>query len=128
NIPENVWLGVTVEAPSELPRIGSLRRLQSSIRFLSCEPLVEDLGVIDLSGIDWVIVGGESGAKARLMKPEWVRSILHQADEQGAAFFFKQWGTWGSDGVKRNKKANGKVLDGKIIQMMPQLEMRYNSH
>jgi len=118
-IPKNVWLGVTVEAPSEKPRIDSLRGLQAAIRFLSCEPLVEDLGAIDLTDIDWIIVGGESGVKARPMKPEWVRSILKQADEQGVAFFFKQWGTWGSDGVKRNKKANGKVLDGRIIQMVP---------
>jgi protein gp37 len=79
--------------------------------------------MIDLTGIDWVIVGGESGVQARPMKPEWVRSIQEQVDEQGAAFFFKQWGTWGADGVKRNKKVNGKKLDGKIIQMMPQLAM-----
>ena len=124
DVPENVWLGVTVEAPSELSRIDSLRGLQATIRFLSCEPLIEDLGTINLTDIDWVIVGGESGVQARPMKPEWVRSILQQSEEQGAAFFFKQWGTWGSDGVKRNKKANGKALDGKIIQMMPQLAMR----
>jgi protein gp37 len=124
DIPQNVWLGVTVESSSVKHRIESLRPLQASVRFLSCEPLVEDIGELDLAGIDWVIVGGESGAQARPMKPEWVRSILQQAEEQGAAFFFKQWGTWGSDGVKRNKKANGKALDGKIIQMMPQLDMR----
>ena len=124
DIPDNVWLGVTVESPSELSRINSLRDLQASIRFLSCEPLVDDLGMLDLTDIDWVIVGGESGVKARPMKPEWVRSILQQCEEQEVAFFFKQWGTWGSDGVKRNKKANGKALDGKIIQMMPQLAMR----
>ena len=124
DIPANVWLGVTVESPSEVFRINSLRGLQASIRFISCEPLVDDLGIIDLTDIDWVIVGGESGVKARPMKPDWVRSILQQADEQGVAFFFKQWGTWGSDGVKRNKKANGKALDGKIIQTMPQLAMR----
>ncbi len=118
-IPDNVWLGVTVEARSEIGRIDFLRGVEASIRFLSCEPLVEDLGMIDLSGIDWVIVGGESGHKARPMKPEWVRSVLRQAQEQDVAFFFKQWGTWGSDGVKRNKKANGKTLDGKVIQMMP---------
>lgn len=119
-IPENVWLGVTVEAPSEIERIDYLRQLKASIRFLSCEPLVENLGMIDLTDIDWVIVGGESGVQARPMKPEWVRSIMQQADEQEVAFFFKQWGTWGSDGVKRNKKANGKVIDGKIVQMMPE--------
>ena len=123
-IPENVWLGVTVEAIAEKSRIDSLRALHSSIRFLSCEPLIEDLGKLDLSGIDWVIVGGESGVQARPMKPEWVRSILNQTNEQNVAFFFKQWGTWGADGVKRNKKANGKTLDGKIIQMMPELAMR----
>ena len=77
-ICENVWLGVTVESPSELSRIDSLRGLQASIRFLSCEPLLEDLGAIDLTDIDWVIVGGESGVKARPMKPEWVRSVLQQ--------------------------------------------------
>jgi len=124
NIPKNLWLGVTVEAPTEKSRIDSLRRLPASIRFLSCEPLIEDLGTIDLTGIDWIIVGGESGVQARPMKPEWVRNVLQQADEQGVSFFFKQWGTWGSDGVKRNKKANGKILDGKIIQTMPQLAMR----
>ena len=123
-VPENAWLGVTVEATSEKSRIDSLRKLQASIRFISCEPLIEDLGRIDLTGIDWLIVGGESGVQARPMKPEWVRSIQQQAEEQDVAFFFKQWGTWGSDGIKRNKKANGKALDGKIIQMMPQLAMR----
>jgi protein gp37 len=124
SVPNNVWLGVTVEATSSKLRMDYLRNLPASIRFLSCEPLVEDVGVLDFSGIDWVIVGGESGTQARPMKPEWVRSILNQASEQDVAFFFKQWGTWGSDGVKRNKKANGKALDGKIIQMMPQLNMR----
>ena len=123
-IPENVWLGVTVEAVATKSRIESLRGLDASIRFLSCEPLLENLGKLDLTGIDWIIVGGESGVKARAMKPEWVYSILKQADEQKVAFFFKQWGTWGSDGVKRNKKANGKILDGKIIQVMPKLAMR----
>ncbi|MCL2289206.1 MAG: phage Gp37/Gp68 family protein [Bacteroidetes bacterium] len=124
DVPQNVWLGVTVESFSEKTRIDSLRNLPSSIRFISCEPLVDDLGEIDLTNIDWVIVGGESGVRARPMKPEWVRSILQQTDEQEVAFFFKQWGTWGADGIKRNKKANGKALDGKIIQMMPQLAMR----
>lgn len=123
-IPENVWLGVTVESQTEKSRIDFLRGLGATIRFLSCEPLIDDLGTLNLTGIDWVIVGGESGVKARPMKPEWVRSILQQTEEQGTAFFFKQWGTWGSDGVKRNKKANGKALDGQIIQMMPQLAMR----
>jgi len=124
NLPKNVWLGVTVESQSEKPRIDFLRNLNASINFISCEPLLEDLGNLDLTNIDWIIVGGESGVKARPMKPEWVRSIFNQAKNQDVAFFFKQWGTWGSDGVKRNKKANGKALDGKIVQMMPELAMR----
>lgn len=123
-IPDNVWLGVTVESAAVKSRINILRELPAPIRFLSCEPLLEDLGTLDLGGINWVIVGGESGVRARPMKPEWVRSIQRQTKEQNIAFFFKQWGTWGSDGVKRNKKANGKALDGKIIQMMPELSMR----
>ena len=70
--------------------------------------------------IDWVIVGGESGPQARPMKEEWVLSIQEQTERQGSAFFFKQWGTWGADGVKRNKHANGKLLFGKVIQHMPE--------
>jgi protein gp37 len=124
DIPDNVWLGVTVETPAELCRIDVLRNLNAPIKFLSCEPLLDDLGEIDLTNVNWLIVGGESGVRARPMQVDWVRSLLKQAEEQGVAFFFKQWGTWGSDGIKRNKKANGKALDGKIIQMMPHLEMR----
>lgn len=118
-IPENVWLGVTVEAQSTRFRIECLRNLSASVKFLSCEPLVEDLGELDLTGIDWVIVGGESGPKARPMKEAWVLNIRRQVDNQGARFFFKQWGTWGADGIKRNKHANGKLLKGEIIQEMP---------
>lgn len=119
-IPNNVWLGVTVEEKSTKKRIDQLRHLNASIKFLSCEPLIEDLGVLDLTGIDWIIVGGESGAKARPMDADWVLSIQEQADINGAAFFFKQWGTWGSDGVKRNKKANGKLINGQVYQNMPE--------
>lgn len=119
SIPENVWLGVTVEAQSSRFRIDCLRNLPASVKFLSCEPLVEDLGILDLTGIDWIIVGGESGPKARPMQEAWVLNIRRQVEEQGARFFFKQWGTWGSDGIKRNKHANGKLLKGEIIQEMP---------
>lgn len=118
-IPNNIWLGVTVECTSTKNRIDELRNLNASIKFLSCEPLLEDLGELDLNGIDWVIVGGESGPKARPMKQEWVLNIKEQVNKQKAAFFFKQWGTWGSDGVKRNKTENGKLLQGQIIQEMP---------
>jgi protein gp37 len=118
-VPSNVWLGVTVECKNTISRIDSLRHLGASVKFLSCEPLVEDLGKMDLNGIDWVIVGGESGPKARPMQSEWVINIKQQVENQGAAFFFKQWGTWGSDGIKRNKHANGKLLLGEVVQQMP---------
>lgn len=121
-IPDNAWLGVTVENRMSVGRIEDLRTLNANVKFLSCEPLLEDLGNIDLSYIDWVIVGGESGSRARPMNPEWVNNIREQAAQQTALFFFKQWGTWGSDGVKRNKKANGKMIEGKIIQQMPEVE------
>lgn len=118
-VPVNVWLGVTVECKATRLRIDALRNVSATVRFLSCEPLLEDLGKLNFSGIDWVIVGGESGPKGRPMKEEWVQNIKRQAETKGVAFFFKQWGTWGSDGVKRNKHKNGKLLEGKIVQEMP---------
>ena len=120
--PENVWLGVTVEdKKSGLPRIEKLRNIPANIKFLSIEPLLEDLGEIDLTGIDWVIVGGESGPKARPMKEEWVINIKNQCQKFGVPFFFKQWGTWGADMVKRNKKANGRQLLGRIWAEYPRI-------
>jgi len=111
-VPDNVWLGVSVESSKTKHRIDYLRKIPAKIRFLSLEPLLEDVGLMDLSGIHWVIVGGESGVKARPMKQDWVVNIQKQCDKQGAAFFFKQWGTWGVDGVKRSKKANGRLFLG----------------
>lgn len=124
SVPSNAWLGVTVEVQRTLSRIDNLRHLPASVRFLSCEPLLEDLGHMDLEGVDWIIVGGESGTQARPMKEEWVLNIKRQAEEQDIAFFFKQWGTWSRDGVKRNKHVNGKLLEGKIIQQMPKENRR----
>lgn len=118
-VPNNVWLGVTVECKETKNRIEYLRTLKASVKFLSCEPLLENLGDLNLTGIDWVIVGGESGPKARPMKEEWVLNIKQQVEKQKSVFFFKQWGTWGSDGIKRNKCKNGKLLNGKIFQEMP---------
>ena len=124
-IPENIWLGVTVENRKEgLPRIDYLRQLNASVLFLSVEPLLEDLGKVNLNNIDWVIVGGESGNKARPMEKEWVVNIKKQCDENNIAFFFKQWGTWGADKVKRNKKLNGKKLNGRIWQEYPDVIKR----
>lgn len=117
--PRNVWLGVSVEDRRHgLPRIDLLRQVEATIRFLSVEPLLEDLGAFDLAGIHWVIVGGESGPKARPMKPEWVENVKHQAEAAGAAFF-KQWGGWGADGVRRDKKANGRLLGGRTWDAYP---------
>lgn len=118
-VPANVWLGVTVETESSKTRIDQLRKIPATVHFLSCEPLLESLGKLNLNGIEWVIVGGESGPKARPMQEEWALDIKKQCEDQSSAFFFKQWGTWGSDGIKRNKHANGKLLSGKVIQEMP---------
>lgn len=109
----HVWLGVSVENRKYgLPRIDHLRRTPAHVRFLSVEPLLEDIGSIRLAGIDWVIVGGESGAGARPMDPEWVRKIRDQCVDCDVSFFFKQWG-----GVR--KSATGRVLDGRTHDDYP---------
>lgn len=108
-----IWLGVSVEDKKYgLPRIEQLRETPARVRFLSVEPLLEDLGEIDLTGIHWVIVGGESGIGARPMNPDWVRSVRDQCQRAGVAFFFKQWG-----GVR--KKQAGRDLDGRTWSEMP---------
>jgi len=115
---ENIWWGVSVEDRKYgLPRVHDLRQAPAKIRFLSVEPLLEDLGEIDLSGITWVIVGGESGPGARPMKREWVVSIRRQCREQGVPFFFKQWG-----GVRKAK--NGRLLDGRTYDEYPERVLR----
>ena len=109
----NVWLGVSVENREQgLPRIQELVATPCAVRFLSIEPLLEDLGEIDLEGIDWVIVGGESGPRARPMRRSWVVSIRAQCRAQQIPFFFKQWG-----GVQ--KKKAGRVLDGRTYDEVP---------
>lgn len=119
-IPRNCWVGTTVENATVKDRISWLAKIKNApVRFLSCEPLLSDLGTLDLSGIDWVIVGGESGNLARPMKKEWVLNIKRQCEEQGVPFFFKQWGTYGEDGVKRSKKDNGCTIDGITYQAYP---------
>jgi len=119
-VPANAWLGVSVENREYgVPRIDYLRTVPARIRFLSVEPLLSDVGELDLSDIHWVIVGGESGPKARPMRMEWVESVRVQCKEQGVAFFFKQWGGWGADGKKRAKAANGRELNGRTWDEMP---------
>lgn len=109
---KNIWMGVTVENSDYKERIDSLRRSGAYIKFLSLEPLLDDVGVLNLEGIDWVIVGGESGPKARPMEANWVHNIRKQCKEQNVSFFFKQWG-----GI--NKKKNGRLLDGQTWDEMP---------
>lgn len=109
----HIWWGVSVENRKHgLPRIDKLRSAEPTVAFLSVEPLLEDLGKIDLSGIDWVIVGGESGSCARPMSSEWVRSIRDQCRGAGIPFFFKQWG-----GVKKSQ--TGRELDGRTYDEFP---------
>ncbi len=121
-IPCNAWIGVTVEAVKTKNRIDYIRNLKAPVRFISCEPLLEDLGELNLYGINWIIVGGESGVQARPMKEEWVLNIKRQAEVNHIPFFFKQWGTWSADGIKSNKKVNGKLLQGVVIQNMPTIK------
>jgi len=121
-VPTNAWIGVSVENQSQgVPRIDYLRLVDASIRFLSVEPLLEDLGTLDLTNIHWVIVGGESGPKARPMKKEWVESIQAQCEIADVSFFFKQWGGWGVDGIRRAKQANGRELNGRTWDEMPEI-------
>jgi protein gp37 len=118
--PFNAWLGTSVENRKYgVPRIAVLKRIVTAVRFLSVEPLLEDIGTLDLDGISWVIVGGESGPHARPMKPEWARSVRDQCEAAGVPFFFKQWGTYGGDGIRRVKRANGRELDGRTYNYMP---------
>ena len=119
-VPPNVWLGVSVENRKHgVPRIDYLRTVPARIRFLSVEPLLDDVGELDLRDIHWVIVGGESGPKARPMKPEWAEAVRRQCAEQEVAFFFKQWGGWGADGKRRAKSKNGRLLNGRTWDEMP---------
>jgi len=120
NVPNNAWLGVSVEDKKYgVPRIGDLQKVSAKTRFLSVEPLLEDLGQLSLSGINWVIVGGESGSGARPMDEAWAISIRDQCLESDVAFFFKQWGAWGVDGQKRSKKENGRILQGRTWNAIP---------
>ena len=112
NWPRNVWLGTSIENATALVRIRHLRRIPAAIRFLSVEPLLEPIPSLPLTGIDWVIVGGESGPGCRPMEPWWVRDIRDRCVAHGVPFFFKQWG-----GV--NKKKTGRELDGRFWNEIP---------
>lgn len=120
NWPSNVWMGVSVEDEKVVHRIDDLRSVPCAVRFLSLEPLIGPLPNLDLTGIDWVIVGGESGPGARPMQEEWVRDIRNQCTRQGVAFFFKQWGG-------TNKKVSGRTLDGFTWDEMPEVAPRFST-
>ena len=113
--PPNVWMGVSVESPKFTWRIQELLRVPAIVRFLSLEPLLAPLPGLPLAGIDWVIVGGESGPRSRPMKPDWVRNIHNQCRCAGVPFFFKQWG-----GTR--KSSTGRRLDGKLWSELPIIE------
>jgi protein gp37 len=110
--PRNIWMGVSVENQRWTTRIDDLRGTSAQVRFLSCEPLLGPLE-LDLTGIDWVIVGGESGPGARPMKPAWARDIREQCERSRTAFFFKQWGAHDEFGHRLGKKKAGRLLDGR---------------
>ncbi|WP_370980066.1 phage Gp37/Gp68 family protein [Agaribacterium sp. ZY112] len=123
-VPDNAWLGVSVEDRKYgRPRIAELQAIKAKTRFLSIEPLLEELGQIRLKGIHWVIVGGESGKKARPMEKKWVLQLRDQCDSKNVDFFFKQWGAWGQDGIKRSKAANGRLLEGVTWDMIPAINL-----
>lgn len=110
--PDNLWMGVSVENEDYVWRIDHLRRTDAAIKFLSIEPLLGPIRSIDLSGIDWVIVGGESGPNARLAATDWIRDIRDQCLQARVAFHFKQWGSV-------NKKETGRILDGRTWDEWP---------
>jgi protein gp37 len=110
--PTNVWIGVSVEDEAVVHRIDDLREVSAAVRFLSCEPLLGPMDDLNLEGIAWVIVGGESGPRARAMKREWVESILQQCRRADVAFFFKQWG-----GTRKDR--TGRELHGRTYDELP---------
>ena len=110
--PRNVWMGVSVENCDYQFRINQLRNTKAPIKFLSLEPLLGSLSNLNLSGIDWVIVGGESGPKARPLNPKWVLDIKNQCEKNNVPFFFKQWGG-------KNKKKAGRILEGRTWDELP---------
>ncbi len=117
---DNIWMGVSVEDTSVTHRVDRLRETSARIKFLSCEPLLGPLPGLNLDGINWLIVGGESGTRPRPMREDWVFDIQRQCEEQDVKFFFKQWGG-------RNKKAAGRLLNGRTYDDMPVIPERTKS-
>ena len=111
----NIWMGVSVESQEYTERIDELRKTDAFIKFISFEPLIDCVSKVSLKGIDWVIVGGESGPKSRPMKKEWVIKIRNNCKKHDVPFFFKQWGGF-------NKHKNGRELDGRFYNDYPEIE------
>ena len=120
-VPGHIWLGVSVEDGTKKSRIRHLQEAPIATRFLSIEPLIGPIGELDLTGIDWVIVGGESGPRARFMDPEWVREIRDQCRKKKVAFFFKQWGGF-------RPKSGGRKLDGREWNQFPRPAKAATAH
>jgi len=116
--PDNLWMGATVEKQAYVSRVRSLLMTGAHVKFLSCEPLIGPL-TLDLKGIQWVIVGGESGPRARPMRAKWARDIRGQCDRADVRFFFKQWGSRDADGRYVGRKRAGRLLDGRTWDAMP---------
>ena len=115
----NIWMGVSVEEQKVESRIDFLRDINARVKFLSLEPLIGPLPNLNLNNIDWVIVGGESGHTPRPMDADWVIDIQGQCEKADVAFFFKQWGG-------KNKKKNGRILNGKVYDGMPEIELQHS--
>ncbi len=125
-LPKHIWLGVSVESQKYTSRIKDLQRSPARVRFLSVEPLLDEVRLSGglLQGIHWVIVGGESGPRARPMKPQWAKAIQNKCGEYQVPFFFKQWGAHNEDGERVGKKAAGRELLGRTWDEMPVIEQR----
>ncbi|MCU1353479.1 MAG: hypothetical protein JWM05_2688 [Acidimicrobiales bacterium] len=117
--PVNTWMGVSVETAAYRFRIRHLAEVPAAVRFLSCEPLIDDLGDLPLDGIHWVIAGGESGPRARPSNPDWFRSLRAQCVAEGIPLFFKQWGEHGEDMLKVGRRKAGAMLDGRAHRAAP---------
>ena len=116
----NVWLGTSVEDEYAVRRLEDLRRTPAAIRFVSFEPLIGAIGRVDLGGIHWAIVGGESGRHARPVREQWIDEIYTQCLQYQTTFFFKQWGAWGRDNRRRSKSANGREYRGRTWDDLPE--------
>jgi len=114
NWTDNIWLGTTIESNKYIDRVKFIKKTNAKIKFISFEPLIDNVKDVNIEGIDWVIVGGESGSRAREIKKEWIYEIKEKCDKLNIPFFFKQWGG-------KNKKKSGRLLDGKIYDEMPNI-------